>query len=72
MLEELLANPLSQLAMHICRNAKAHALRVVYKWTGDETLSSEFTGSFFGLETCQTEKARIYVAQNGGESYCQT
>lgn len=69
MLEELLTNPPSQLAMHICRNAKAHALRVVYKWTGDETLSSEFTGSFFGLETCQTEKARIYVAQNGGESY---
>ena len=23
----------------------------------------------FSLETCQTEKARIYVAQNGGESY---
>ena len=69
MLEQLLANPPSQIAMHICRNAKAHALRVVYKWTGDETLSNEFTGSFFGLETCQTEKARIYVAQNGGESY---
>lgn len=41
----------------------------VYKWTGDETLSNEFTVTFFGLETCQTEKARIYVAQNGGESY---
>lgn len=69
MLEQLLANPPSQIAMHICRNAKAHALRVLYKWTGDEALSSEFTGSFFGLGTCQTEKARIYVAQNGGESY---
>lgn len=69
MLEQLLANPPSQIAMHICRNAKAHALRVLYKWTGDEILSSEFTGSFFGLGTCQTEKARIYVAQNGGESY---
>ncbi|KAM0803787.1 CHAT domain-containing protein [Usnea florida] len=69
MLEQLVASPPTQIAMHICRNAKAYALRVLYKWTGDETLSNEFTGSFFGLETCQTEKAKIHVALNGGESY---
>ena len=69
MLEQLLADPPSQVAMHISRNAKAHALRVIYKWTGDEALSNDFTGSFFGIETCQTEKDKIYVAQNGGESY---
>ena len=72
MLEELLADPPSEIAMHICRNAKAHALRALYKWTGDESLPSEFTGhqgSYYGLGSCQTEKARIYVAQDGGESY---
>ena len=69
MLEHLLASPPTQIAMHICRNAKAYALKVLYKWTGDETLSSECTGSFFGLGTCQTEKARVYVALNMGECY---
>ena len=48
MLEHLLANPPTQIAMHICRNAKAYALKVLYKWIGDETLSSECIGSFFG------------------------
>lgn len=69
MLDQLLVNPPDQMALHLGRSAKAHALKVLYKWTGDKSLVEEFTNSFFGINTCETEMAKTYVAQSCGESY---
>ncbi len=69
MLDQLLVDPPDRTVMHLGQSVKAYALRVLYKWTGDDELINDFINSDFDINTCHTEIAKSLVAQNNAESY---
>ena len=66
-LDQLLVDSPDRLAMLLGRTAKAQALKALYKWNGDDGLVVDFTTS--DLHLCQTDTAKVHVAQSCGECY---